>query len=220
MPVTNVGSRWSSGDLIFYESNVSSGAIGNILTLGDDAVTVGSATNDVDLKVFLGSASEYVLFDVGNSRVDYGVDGTGVDVRFFGDTASSLMTWDQSADALVFDNADVHLGDNDVVGWGDAQDITITWDATRLNVAQATANSEIRWGVDGAGIDQRWYGDTASSYMLWDQTADKLIINAGTADLGTSCEADAYTVGGSAGVDYSAAVANITVVKGIVTAAS
>jgi len=69
MPVTNVGSRWSSGDLIFYEKYVSLGAIGNILTIGDDAVMVGSATNDIDFKVFLGSAAEYVLFDVGNSKL-------------------------------------------------------------------------------------------------------------------------------------------------------
>jgi len=68
MPVTNVGSRWSSGDLIFYEKNVSLGTIGNILTIGDDAVTVGSATNDIDFKVFLGS-SNYLLGDVGNARV-------------------------------------------------------------------------------------------------------------------------------------------------------
>jgi len=48
----------------------------------------------------------------------------------------------------------------------------------------------------------------------------RLIINTGSADLGTSCEADAYTVGGSAGIDFSGAITNLTVVKGIVTAAS
>ena len=42
----------------------------------------------------------------------------------------------------------------------------------------------------------------------------------GTLDAGTSCEADAYTVGGSAGCDFNGAVTNLTVVKGIVTAAS
>lgn len=41
-----------------------------------------------------------------------------------------------------------------------------------------------------------------------------------TVDLGTSCEADAYTVGGTAGTDFNGAVTNITVVKGIITAAS
>lgn len=154
------------------------------------------------------------------SGIHFGVDGTGIDIKFLGDTASSFMLWDQSADKLIFDAADLRLGDDDIIELGDAADITLDWDGTRLNVKQATADSEIRWGVDGAGIDQRWYGDTASSYMLWDQSADKLIVNAGTADLGTSCEADAYTVGGTAGADFNGAVTNLTAVKGIVTAAS
>lgn len=47
-PVTNVGSRWASGDLIFYEKNVSLGAIGNILEIADDEVVVGSTTNDIN----------------------------------------------------------------------------------------------------------------------------------------------------------------------------
>ena len=42
----------------------------------------------------------------------------------------------------------------------------------------------------------------------------------GSADLGTSCEADAFTVGGTSGADFNGAVTNITVVKGIITAAS
>jgi hypothetical protein len=55
---------------------------------------------------------------------------------------------------------------------------------------------------------------------LWDESADKLII-VGSADLGSSCEANAYTVGGVSGVDYGpAAVSSITIVKGIVTACS
>jgi len=48
MPVTNVGSRWSSGDLIFYEKNVSLAVAGNILEIADDEVVVGSTTNDID----------------------------------------------------------------------------------------------------------------------------------------------------------------------------
>jgi len=34
------------------------------------AIHVGDGSNDIDMKVFLGSTGEYVLFDVGNSRLD------------------------------------------------------------------------------------------------------------------------------------------------------
>lgn len=104
-----------------------------------------------------------------NSQVQWGASGAGIDHVFYGDTAGYNATWDQSADALLFD-------DNAKLAIGTGSDVVLSWDGTRLNVTQAAANSEVRWGVDGAGIDQRWYGDTASSYMLWDQSADQLVL--------------------------------------------
>lgn len=79
------------------------------------------------------------------------------------------------------DNDPLYLG----TGSGGVGDIGFTWDGTRLNVSQLTADSEIRWGVDGAGIDQKWYGDTTSAYVQWDQSADTLLF-AGTAKLGVT----------------------------------
>ena len=84
------------------------------------------------------------------------------------------------------------------------------------------SGAQIHFGEDDDGLDVKFYGATASSYMLWDESADKLIINAGTADLGTACEADAYTVGGVAGIDESGSgtitTFTCTIVKGVVTA--
>lgn len=76
---------------------------------------------------------------------------------------------------------------------------------------------EVHVGIDDTGYDVKFFGATTAKYFLWDESADKLII-LGTADLGTSCEADAYTVGGTAGADKTfGAVTSMTVVKGIVT---
>lgn len=182
----------------------------NAATGTDPQITATGTDTDVGL----------VLKAKGAGVIAVGVDGTGHDVKLFGDTASAYALWDQSADTLQFDLADILMGDNDLVKWGDASDLTMTWDGTQFVIDALTADSAIHIGVDGAGLDVKFFGDTASSYMLWDQTADALIINAGTADLGTSCEADAYTVGGVAGADFNGAVTNLTAVKGIVTAAS
>ena len=123
-----------------------------------------------------------------------GVDDTGYDVKFFGATASKYFLWDESADEVVI------AGDFDITG-------------------NSQFTGTITVGVDDTGHDVKFFGATSGSYMLWDESADKLIV-VGTADLGTSCEADAYTVGGVAGADFNGAVTNLTVVKGIVTAAS
>ena len=121
--------------------------------------------------------------------ITFGEDGTGLDIKFFGDTSGSYMLWDQSADSLV------------------------------LNAANATIKGTVTVGVDDTGYDVKFFGATSGKYMLWDESADKLVV-VGSADLGTSVEADAYTVGGTAGADFNGAVTNLTVVKGIVTAAS
>lgn len=102
----------------------------------------------------------------------WGASGAGINHTFYGDTAGRNLDWDQSNDQLLFaDSTLLSIGS----GAGAAGDISLSWDGTRLNVTQLTANSEIRYGVDGAGIDQRWYGDTASAFALWDQSADALV---------------------------------------------
>lgn len=137
------------------------------LLFGDNAkVVFGDGS---DMVIAWNATSLAVTQAAANSAILLGVSGAGIDLQLYGDTAGSDLLWDQSADALLF-------ADNAKLAIGTGADIVFAWDATRLNVTQATVNSEIRWGIDGAGIDQMWYGDTASAYMQWDQSADKLIL--------------------------------------------
>lgn len=87
----------------------------------------------------------------------------------------TIITTDLGERIAVFKQ--VRLADSVKLALGDADDLTIAWDGTDCDVLQATANSSISWGIDGAGIDQVWYGDTASTNMTWDQSADSLIFN-------------------------------------------
>ena len=117
-------------------------------------------------------------------------------LAFGGSTGANSITMpDNLADALSFkegsnsyltftttDSAErvllkkqTRLIDSAKLAFGDGDDITVAWDGTDLDVLQATANSSIKWGVDGAGIDHVWYGDTASTSMTWDQSADTLL---------------------------------------------
>jgi hypothetical protein len=84
-------------------------------------------------------------------------------------------------DGLLLKDGYVAAADNQGLKLGNtaaAPDITIAWDGTRLNVTQGTANSEIRWGVDGAGIDQKWFTDTPGESFTLDQSADALVMTA------------------------------------------
>jgi len=82
------------------------------------------------------------------------------------------------------------------------------------------AATGITLGEDATGLDFKVFGDTTGKYMLWDQSADKLIV-VGTADMGSSLNATAYSVGGTAGADFtSGPITNLTIVKGIITYAA
>lgn len=101
--------------------------------------------------------------------------------------------------------------------------IQSTWSSGNLifkRKVAATAASVI-FGVDDSGVDVIFYGDTTARNMTWDSSADKLIITGGSADLGATVEADAYTIAGSAGVDFtSGAITSLEIKKGIITYAA
>lgn len=141
-----------------------------------------------------------------NSEIRWGVDAAGIDQMFYGDTASTFMTWDQSADSLIFaDNAKIVLGTG--------SDMTFAWDATSLKVTQAAPNSAIQLGVDGAGIDLILLGDTASAAATWDQSDDSLVLS-GVAKIKTQAITAAHaaaipvTHSGSLAVTTAAAETN------------
>ena len=75
----------------------------------------------------------------------------------------------------VLTGSAIDLADSCQIKLGTGDDITIAWDGTDLDILQATPDSSIKWGVDAAGIDQVWYGDTTAVNMTWDQTANSLI---------------------------------------------
>ena len=105
-----------------------------------------------------------------NSEIRWGVSGAGIDQKWYGDTAGRDLTWDQSADSLLF-------ADNTKAVFGDGSDIAIAWNGTLLAVTQAAPNSMIKLGVDGAGIDLVLYGDTANAACMWDQSDHSLILS-------------------------------------------
>tara|TARA_R110000824_G_scaffold158439_1_gene332275 strand:- start:493 stop:1455 length:963 start_codon:yes stop_codon:yes gene_type:complete len=107
-----------------------------------DGTTIGH-TSDTDL---MSLSSGALLL---NGTITVGVNGTGHDVKFFGDTSGKYMEWDQSADQL---------------------DVTGSLDVT----GNTTMIGTLTVGVDNTGHDVKFYGATASNYMLWDESEDRL----------------------------------------------
>ena len=118
-----IHSRWSGGDLIFYDGTQ------DILTIKDDT-----------------------------DGIEFGVDEAGADLKFYGDTASAYMLWDADTDSLVFDLADISMGDTDYIKFGDAPDITMAWNAAQFVILPA-ADSDMYLGSTGFPLDVVNYGN-------------------------------------------------------------
>jgi hypothetical protein len=97
----------------------------------------------------------------------------GLSIKESSNAYITIVTTNSSERVLL--SKQTKLADSVALAFGTGDDITIAWDGTDLDVLQAAANSSIKWGIDGAGIDQVYYGDTASTDMTWDQSADSLI---------------------------------------------
>jgi len=164
----------------FASLNVVDLKVQDDLTVTDDLIVNG----DIDLagSIDVDGTTNLDAVDIdGATQIDatvtVGVDDTGYDVKFFGATSGAYMLWDESADDLKLVGAAglTVAGDIDVDG-------TTNLDAVDIDGA-VQLDSTLSVGVDGTGHDVKFFGDTASAYMLWDQSRDDLILG-GAAQLG------------------------------------
>ena len=156
----------------------------------DDLKLVGAAGLTVAGDIDIDGTTNLDAVDIDGAvqidgTVTVGVDDTGLDVKFFGATSGAYMLWDESADDLKLVGAAglTVAGDIDVDG-------TTNLDAVDIDGA-VQLDSTLSVGVDGTGHDVKFFGDTASAYMLWDQSADDLILG-GAAQLGIGTATPGY----------------------------
>ena len=143
-------------------------------TQANGTVTVGVNDTGYDVKFFGATSGKYWLWDesadgvLQYSTLTVGVDDTGYDVKFFGATSGAYMLWDESADDLVLAGAaglDI-AGDIDVDG-------TANLDIVDIDGA-VQIDGALTVGVDGTGLDVKFFGTTSGRYVLWDESNDSL----------------------------------------------
>tara|TARA_R110000796_G_scaffold156032_2_gene272573 strand:+ start:1306 stop:2664 length:1359 start_codon:yes stop_codon:yes gene_type:complete len=127
----------------------------------------------------------------------FGVNGTGVDVQMFGDTASAHLLWDQSADSLLLvggakinAQGTVTVGVNDtgydVQLFGATAGAHLLWDENvntlkLVGGAKINAQGTVTVGVNDTGYDVQFFGAAAGAHMIWDESVNLLELRGATA---------------------------------------
>ncbi len=161
-----------------------------ILTLTDDSVTIGDGAA-VDTKiVYDGNAKDfYIGLDDSADKLVIGEGSTVGTNNILTITDDTVTLGDAAAvdTALIFDgNAqDFHIALDDsaddlVVGVGSTVGSNTAFavdENSKTTFSGASQfNSTVTVGVDDTGYDVKLFGATASKYMLWDESADSLIV--------------------------------------------
>ena len=175
----------------------------DIIEFGDGKdVTI---TWDPDVLEIDCAADDTVMY-IGNGTNSF-------DIHIFGNTADDNIIFDASAKTLNFDGIDVQLEDADILSFGDADDITMNFDATNFEIEGAAANTSFLIGADShllnvtlkgtltvgkndTSHDVKFFGATDGSYLLWDESDDRLEFVNSYLELGTSVSPTALTYDG------------------------
>jgi hypothetical protein len=135
-----------------------------------------------------------------NGAINVGVDDTGYDVKFFGATAGAYMLWDESADDLILGGAAGLSVNSTALVTG-----VLTTTAATVSNGGGQFNGAINVGVDDTGYDVKFFGATTGKSLLWDESADSLIVTGTTTLVGTT-NLDAVDIDGATQIDATVTV--------------
>jgi len=200
------------------QSNITS--LGTLTTLTVDNVIINGSTightSDTDLMT-VASGVLTVAGEVSLTTLDIGgtnVTSTAAELNY-SDTGAAVGTVVASKVVTVDSNKDVSSFRNiTLTGELDAATLDISGNAdidgtTNLDAVDIDGVVQIdgatTFGVDDTGVDVKFFGATSGAYLLWDESADKLLTAGGTV---VDIVKDKLLIGGTA-VTTTAAELNI-----------
>jgi hypothetical protein len=163
-----------------------------------------------------------ILAAADDSVIKFGNGTESFDIWIYGETADDNIIFDASGKTLNLDGIDLQLEDADILSFGDADDITMTYSGSAFVMAAAavsdswtigatghvintTLTGNLTIGVDDAGHDVIFYGDTANANLMWDASGDELIFATGASiDLTADSVMIDFKDGDASSIDPSA----------------
>jgi hypothetical protein len=199
--ILEIGNATQGADITWYAGSNTIVANEGTSTLTLDGVDL--VMNDSDFIGFGDSADQSRIESDGTSTFwSCGTDGRilvfghdtsisrnyELDIQIRGSANANLITWDASADELLFDNCDIRIGDGDLIYFGDGKDVAFLAASNELMISAAADQDKITFGHDATGgaynLDIEFRGSADNAYVLWDASENELNLTGG----GTACD--------------------------------
>lgn len=145
--------------------------------------------------------------------VNVGVDATGHDVTFFGETTAYKFLWDQNQNTnggVTLVGTYIQTGAMTITGAVTVTgNLAFTGDLTLTGAISQTGNTAIvgtlTVGIDATGWDVIFYGETTGYSFTWDQNQNT---NGGVTIVGTLIQTGAVTITGAVGITGNVTMAS------------
>ena len=185
--------------VVTVDSNKDVASFRNVTLTGE----LDAATLDISGDADIDGTTNLDAVDIdGAVQIDgattFGVDDTGVDVKFFGATASAYLLWDESADKLLTaGGAVIDIVKDKLLIGGTA----VTTTAAELNVLDAVTAGTVTASLAVVVDSNKDIGSFRNITLTGELDAGSLDVS-GDADIDGTLEADAITVDGTALATY------------------
>jgi cytoskeletal protein CcmA (bactofilin family) len=192
--------------------------VGTVDTLAE-ILANGNTTGSTDIDV---NAAQKVQFRDAAIYINSSVDGQ---LDIVADTEIQIAATTIDINGAIVASGDISAASLDISGDVDI-DGTLNVDAIDIDGA-VQLDATLTVGVDDTGYDVKFYGATGGAYMLWDQSADDLILAgagglvvAGNVDFNGDLDVDGTTNLDVVDIDGAVDMASTLTVAGVLTGAS
>ena len=176
VPVTDNDIDLGTSSLEFKDAYFDGTLYADAINFNGTAISATAAELNILDGVTSTAAELNILDGVTATAAELNYSDTGSSVGTV--VASKVVTVDSNKDVASFRNitltGELDAGSLDISGDADI-DGTTNLDAVDIDGA-VQVDGTITVGVDDTGYDVKFFGATASSYMLWDESADDLIL--------------------------------------------
>ena len=187
---TNAGLYFSAADTLAFTAGGTAQftmADGVIAPVADDAVDLGTSSLQFCNLYVDGTANlDVVQID---GAVTVGVDDTGYDVKFFGDTASAYMLWDTSADDLILGGGAGLIVPDGQFTLGSTAVTTTAAELNLIDGGTSRGTTAVASGdgllVNDGGTMRMTNVDTVSTYFASHSVGGSNIVTTGALDSGS-----------------------------------